>query len=625
MCGIAGIYHRTLEKSVDLPVLSRMRDVIAYRGPDSAGAFVSGPIGLGIRRLAIIDITGGTQPMQSPDGRYTIVFNGEIYNYRELRARYRERYAFRTQSDTEVFLAHVIHAGPEGLRDLNGMFACAIWDREREELFLARDRFGKKPLYYADLGELFLFGSEPKSLLEHSSLSRDLDPVAITQYFLHEYMPSPRTPFARMRKLPPGHWLRVTRATLTLRRWWQLPPAPVPPSRAHPEQRVRHFDDVFRSAVTARMVADVPVGVLLSGGIDSTTIAWYMRQQTKELHSFSASFQEATFDESRYALLAAQKIGTHHHDVPFTLDRFHETLALVKERLDEPLADASLLPTLAVSQEAKKWVTVVLDGDGADELFLSYNTFPAYQLSLLAERLPRFLRTALTRSVVSLPTRHTNFSTDFMLKSFVRGLPFRGAVRNQVWLGSFHDQELRRLLHPAWQDAVAKIYDPVTALEETFSARSPLERLSLIYLSQYLSEDILVKIDRATMYASVEGRTPFLDPALVAFVLGLPLHERYRMFRGKQLLARMMRGRIPKAIINRPKKGFGIPLGAWLRGPLRPLLVETLAPDRTAATGILEPSPVRRLVSEHLDGQADHRKKLWTLMVFLWWWERWAR
>lgn len=624
MCGIVGVFHRATSAPVDREIIQRMREAIAYRGPDAASEYIDARVGLGIRRLAIIDLVGGAQPISSPDGRYTIIFNGEIYNYRELRRNLEHVYPFRTQSDTEVLLAHLIKRGPDGLAELNGMFAFALWDRKKEELLLARDRFGKKPLYLADLDGMFLFGSEPKSLLAHPDFPRGLDRRAIAEYFLYEYIHPPRTPFAAMAKLPPGWYARVGRQGITQAPWWRPEDLPTA-SLSRQENPLSAFDAVLQGAVTARMVADVPVGVLLSGGIDSTTIAWYMRQQTNDLHSFSVSFREKTFDESSYAQLAARSLQTRHHDVPFTLERFHEMLPLARERLDEPLGDASLLPTLAVSQEARRFVTVVLDGDGADELLLGYNTFQAYDLAQRLDWLPAIIRQALARTAGVLPTRYTDFSLDFKLKSFLRGLPFRGALRNQVWLGSFHDRELRDLLAPAWQISAEELYEPVTTLAERLRALPPLEQLSRTYLLHYLSGDILMKIDRATMYWSLEARTPYLDPRVVAFVLSLPLGHRYRAFRGKRLLADVMRGRIPEAIRRRPKKGFGMPLGAWLHGPLRSLLTETLAPERVAATGILRPEPVQQLVAEHLEGRADHRKKLWTLMVYLWWHEQWAK
>lgn len=625
MCGITGILQRTAHDVVDRNTLERMRDTLAYRGPDAAGVYLDGRVGLGIRRLAIIDLPGGTQPLVSHDGRYALVFNGEIYNFRELRGPLESRFPFRTHSDTEVLLYHLIAHGTAGLKDLNGMFAFALWDRERSELTLARDRFGKKPLYYADLPGVFLFGSEPKSLLAHHAVSKTLDDEALTSYFLYEYIPAPRTPYAAMKKLPPGCLLRVTQRETELRRWWTLTP-PDPRFAPHPKPHVRRgqLDAHLHAAIADRMVADVPVGVLLSGGIDSATIAWYMRQHTEHLHSFSVSFEEKTFDESAYATLAAGALGTMHHVVPFSLDAFRATLARLRQDLDEPLGDASFLPTLAVSLQAKNTVTVVLDGDGADELFLGYDTFPAYEVSLWYARLPRLLRKAVEGSIGALPTRYTNFSLDFKLKMFLRGMPFPSIVRNQVWLGSFHDRELATLLTPRFRQHLATLYQPLAAIEQEFRDLSPLEQLSAAYLSTYLPEDILLKIDRATMYASLEARTPYLDPRLVSFVLQLPLRERYRAWQGKRLLKEVMRDRLPAPILERPKKGFGIPIGQWLRGPLRPLLKETLSSENVAASGVLDPREVQRLVDEHLSGKADHRKKLWTLMAFQWWLERWG-
>lgn len=626
MCGIAGVLHRTASGSADRDIIRRMRDVIAYRGPDSAGEYVEGPIGLSIRRLAIIDLTGGTQPITSADGRYTIAFNGEIYNYHQLRKPLESLFPFRTQSDTEVLLYHLIAHGPDGLNDLNGMFAFALWDKKKEELFLARDRFGKKPLYYAELPHVFLFGSEPKSLLAFPDFPRALDDEAITKYFLYEYVPTPQTPYMAMKKLSPGHLLRVSKSETRMHRWWALtPPASEYAPRFGAESLAAQFDAHLHAAVQDRMVADVPVGVLLSGGIDSTTIAWYMRQHTKQLHSFSVSFHEGTFDESSYATMAADALGTTHHAIPFSLENFHTTLKRFREDADEPLGDASFLSTLLVSQEAKKNVTVVLDGDGADELLLGYDTFPAYQASLLLERLPGLFQHAASMFADSLPTRYTNFSLDFKLKSFLRGMPFSGAVRNQVWLGSFHDKELSALLTPRFREHLPTLYQPVTNLEQEFQHLLPLEQLSAVYVCTYLSDDILLKIDRATMFASLEARTPYLDPRLVSFVLQLPLRERYHAWKGKRILKDVMKGRIPEPILQRPKKGFGIPIGQWLRGPLKSLLQETLAAEKIAASGILKPAEVQRLVDEHLAGKADHRKKLWTLMAFQWWLERWAK
>ncbi len=624
MCGIIGIYQRKSASLLRPEDFRRARDTISYRGPDESGEYISGPVALGHRRLSIIDLNGGKQPFSSSDGRYTIIFNGEIYNYKELRRKLDPYVKFRTSSDTEVLLNYYIQFGIPGLSDLNGMFAFAIWDRARQELFLARDRFGKKPLYYTQTDDgSFVFASELKAILSYLPKKPSLNKSALVQYLLYEYIPDEGTPFESIHKLPAGSWMKVSMTQIEQGTWWQLYPFPTDfTGDVHDPEKT--FDTLLDQAVSSRMVADVPVGVLLSGGLDSTTVAWYMRQHTKQLHSFSVGFKNESFDESHYATLAADAIGTQHHAVRFTVDTFHETLDTVLARMDEPLGDASLLPTYAVSREAKNHVTVVLDGDGADELLYGYDTFPAYQLSLLYEKIPTELHNLLERIAHTLPTRHTYFSLDFKLKSFLRGMRFHRSIRNQVWIGSFHDKELKSLLTPDWQGPIDSLYEPVRKLTSQYKDMEPLKQLSLIYLSQYLQGDILQKIDRATMYASLEARTPFLDPKLVSFALQLSQDHTYSFPTGKQILRNVMTDRIPEAILERKKKGFGTPIGEWLKGPLKDLMQSTLSQEQIRRVGIVQPEGVQRLIEEHLKGRGDHRKKLWTLMVLHWWHQRWA-
>jgi asparagine synthase (glutamine-hydrolysing) len=622
MCGIAGVLERASDRQPDQQAVRAMCDQIAYRGPDDEGYFTDGPVALGFKRLSIIDLKGGKQPLTTPDGRYTIIFNGEVYNYRELRRQLEGHYRFTTASDTEVLLYHYIHWGPAGLEQLNGMFAFAVWDREKQELFLARDRFGKKPLYYTDVKGTFVFASELKSLRRYLPKSPALNRNALTKFFLFEHIPSPATPYENIHKLPAGHWLKVSKDNLKLQQWWRLHPTPQSYT-GDLSTPLQTFDHLLDAAVHDRMVADVPVGVFLSGGIDSSTITWYMRQHTNDLHSFSVNFHEKSFDQADFAQLAAQALQTQHHEITFTVPRFFEILPIIQERMDEPLADASLLPTYLVSREAKKYVTVVLDGDGADELLYGYGTFMAYHLAETLQHIPPSVTALLQAGAEYLPTRYTNFSFDFKVKSFLRGLAFPPAVRNQVWIGSFHDQELRELLAPEWQSEVDSLYAPLQELHRELHTLKPLERLSIEYLSYYLPDDILQKIDRATMYSSVEARTPFLDHRLVSFLLQLPEHHKYQQLKSKLILKRVMADRLPAAIINRKKSGFGIPLGAWLRGPLKNLMEETLSPARLNRLGIVRPEPVAQLMQEHMSRRADHRKKLWTLMVWQWWSERW--
>lgn len=622
MCGIVGIIDR--ERSQTSPdIVRRMRDCLAYRGPDDTGEYFDGPAALGFRRLSIIDLSTGKQPMQSIDSRYAIVFNGEIYNYQELRPTLEKKYQFRTKSDTEVLLYHLIEHGASGLQKLNGMFAFALWDKQKEELLLARDRFGKKPLYYNYNRETFVFGSEIKSLLAHPGVSRELDRQALAQYFLYEYIPAPLTPFQNIKKVPAGGYLKfsVKNPEPVVQQWWRLEDL-LSLGRPEASNNIEKLDQLLNEAVKSRMVADVSVGVLLSGGLDSSTVAWYMRRHTDHLHSFSVSFEEKSFDEGNYAAQAAKSLGTIHHDVRFTLSEFHKTLAVIQDRLDEPLADASLLPTLLVSQAAKEHITVALDGDGADELLYGYDTFPAHQL---ANQIGSVGNSLLQFIASLLPTSYNNFSLDFKLKSFVRGLPYAGLLRNQVWLSSFHNQEISSLLTPAWQTSSENLFTPVTQISERFTSATSLQQLSVAYLAHYLQDDILAKLDRASMYASLESRTPFLDPALAQFIFQLPDKEKLSGLRSKIILKKLMADRLPASILNRPKKGFGIPIGLWLRGPLKNLLQETLSRSHVEKTGVCNWSEINRLIQEHLTGRADHRKKLWTLIIFHWWHQKWAK
>lgn len=645
MCGIVGIINQVGGKKPSPETLRRMREALTHRGPDDTGEFLSDSAALGFCRLSIIDLRTGAQPMSSADGRYTLIFNGEIYNYQQLRPALEKKYTFRTKSDTEVLLYHLIEHGPAGLRDVNGMFAFALWDKKKQELLLARDRFGKKPLYYTQNGPTFLFASELKSILLHPAADRTLDKTALTRYFLFEYIPAPNTPFQNIKKVPAGGYLTLNTKDNKpyIQQWWRLENlllnSPSEPSgvnfgdlaRGTPARRsldegggityIQQLDSLLDQAVQSRMVADVPVGVLLSGGIDSSTIAYYMRKHTDHLHSFSVSFEDESFNESHYAQQAAQALGTIHHNIPFTLNEFQNTLATIQNQLDEPMADASLLPTLLVSQAAKEHVTVALDGDGADELLYGYDTFPAYKLARAVGSTGNSIMQALTNI---LPTSYSNFSLDFKLKSFARGLPYQGLVRNQVWLGSFHDQELKNLLTPEWQLEEGQLHQPLHDIENRFKTTTLLQQLSAAYLAHYLQDDILAKLDRASMYASLESRTPFLDPALASFLFQLPDSEKMRGLKSKIILKKLMANRLPPSIVNRPKKGFGIPLGAWLRGPLKNLLQESLSREVIEKTGVCNWSEINRLIEEHLSGRADHHKKLWTLMIFHWWHQRWV-
>lgn len=618
MCGLAGVWERG-GGVASADVVRGMGEAIRHRGPDAFGIFADGSFGVSHARLAIIDLSAaGQQPMTTDDGRYVLAFNGEIYNYRELARAYLPDVKLRSTSDTEVLLHLLSRGGEAVLPKLRGMFALAFWDKQEQVLILARDPFGKKPLYWAHVGEAIVFGSEVKALLQYPRLKAEPDQVALTQYFLHEYVPAPATGFRGIAQVNMGSVVTITRREVQERVWWEpkyLPKTQDPFAEVEPQ-----FDRLLSESVRRRLIADVPVGLLLSGGLDSTTIGWYMKHVGfKKLSAFSIAFDEPSFDESHYARLSARALGVDHHLEMFNVDTFHEVIDEVVAGVDVPLADASLLPTYVLSRLARKHVTVVLDGDGSDELFGGYGTFTAARLADLLPRLPERVVEGLLRLAQILPTDLRNFSFDFKLKSFIEGLSYSRLRRNQVWLGSFTPKDLVQLLQPGWRTSVAQLFARVDEMEGVARGLGGFDTISLLKVQHYLQNDLLVKLDRATMLHALEARTPFLDVDLAEFVMRLP--ARYK--RNKRLLKTVMRGRIPDEIIDRPKRGFGVPIGFWLKGPLYSWAEKVLAPPALAATGVLEAAYVQRLLREHKAGKFDHRKKLWTLLMFQLWYQRW--
>jgi asparagine synthase (glutamine-hydrolysing) len=599
-----------------------MVESLRHRGPDDEGVFIDEGIGLGHSRLSIIDLTSaGRQPMMSEDQRYSLVFNGEIYNFRELRERYCSDVSFKSNSDSEVLLHMLIKQGEAALSELRGMFALAFWDKEKSRLLLARDPFGKKPLYYSVKNNNFLFASEIKALLKHSLVGGEINKEKAVKYFIYESVPSIETGFKDIQQVPMGHYLVVTNNNVEVKKWWA--PSFTPKQAVLSEnEAMNEFDKRMKMAVERRMIADVPVGLLLSGGLDSTTIGWYMKQATTApVHSFSVSFEEKSFNESDFAQKAAKALSTEHHDLQFGLNEFHQTLKEVVEKMDIPFGDASLLPTYAVSKLAREHITVALDGDGSDELLGGYGTFKAAELS---EKIPKLSADAwrwLERAAGRLPTDYGYFSFDFKLKSFLKGMAYRLPFRNQIWLGPFSERELKELLTPAWQSGISGVFDDIFKLEKEVLGLKTTDQISLFTIRHYLNNDILVKLDRASMLVSLEARTPFLDVDLAEYVMKLPV--RYK--KDKYLLKNVMRGRIPDEIIDRKKQGFAIPLGYWLRGPLYDWAGDVLNEDKLKSDGVFDVRIVKRLLDEHKDGRADHRKKLWTLLMWQTWWDKWVK
>ena len=636
MCGICGIFSLSARDDIDPRVLDDMNRRLAHRGPDDSGTFTAPGVGLGIRRLEVIDLVSGHQPIQNEDGRLTIVYNGEVYNFADLRAPLEARgHVFKTRTDTEVVLHLYEDEGPAALEKLNGMFALAIYDRRDHSLFLARDRMGIKPLYYAHLGDTLLFASEPKSALAHPALTRDIDPHALAEYLANEFVAAPRTIYKHLRKLPPGSHLLIKKGTgvFSVHPYWTPHPADLLakkgsgyfstrfPLSAH--DAADRLEELCLDSVKRRLVADVPVGVFLSGGIDSSTIAALAaRVHSDRVKTFSVGFDDPSFDETPFALAVARHLGTDHHHRTFTAQDLLTGLDNLLDVFDEPFGDASIIPTSLLSVFARAHVTVALAGDGGDELFAGYPTYLAHKMARVYLRVPRLLRSSLVAPVVRrLPVSKRNFSFDFKAKRFLRGIDLPLPRRHMTWMGSFTPADLRALLLPdrlpeGDLDAVYRPAENAAALAHT---ADPLLAVQHIDLANYLREDILVKTDRSSMATSLEVRVPFLDHRIVEFALALPSRWKLHGLTTKWLLKKIALKYLPPRIVHRPKKGFGIPVARWLDGELRDWAHDLLAPDRLRRQNIFQPAAVQTLLDDHHAGRADNRKPLWTLLAFQIW------
>jgi len=620
MCGIAGFaVDRAREGRRE--VLRRMTAALRHRGPDDEGAYVDDHVALGVRRLAVIDLTGGQQPIANEDGTIRVVLNGEIYNFADLRDRLERRgHRFRTCSDAEVIVHAYEESGAECVRDLDGMFAFALWDGSRQNLLLARDRMGEKPLYYYAGPDAFVFGSELRALLQHPDVPVTLSLESVARYLLFECIPAPYSILTDIAKLPSGHTLVVSPGDKPrLARYWDMRFSP-DYSLGEPEWRER-LRAQLEASVKSRLVSDVPLGVFLSGGVDSGTIAALATRASLPgpLRTFSVGFEEPTYDERPFARQIAEHCGTEHHAIVFSPRDALGLMDTVGGLLDEPLGDASFLPRYALARTARATATVVLSGDGGDEMFCGYPTFQADRPARWLRRLlPPAVQRATRAIVEHLPHSPHYGSVDFLLKQFVRGLPYEPEVRTQLLLGGLTPSEQAGLLSQAVQrslDAFDPYAELTRAIEDT-SLRDPMERMIYQHCRFYLADQTLVATDRSTMAAGLEVRAPFLDPALVELACRIPTRFKFRAGVTKSLLKRTIDDLLPSTIVNRRKQGLGVPVAAWLRGPLRNVLWQRLAPARIARRGLFEPAAITQLIGEHLSGQANHRKILWNLLMF---------
>ena len=602
-----------------------MTDRLRHRGPDSEGVHVDGGFALGIRRLSIIDRRTGAQPVANETGTVWAALNGEIYNHRELRAQLEGRgHRFRTEGDTEVLVHAWEEWGEQSVQRLDGMFAYAVWDCERKRLFLARDRMGEKPLYYAVTPAGLVFGSELRALLEHPAVPAELSLDALAAYLAFEYVPDPLSMIAGVAKLPPGHTLTATAGEAPrVTRYWDIAFAP-DPTVSEAEWCERIVEQLAVS-VRRRLVADVPVGFFLSGGVDSSAVLALAAREASggALKTFSLGFAEPGYDERPFARAVAKRFGAAHHEIVFDAADACSLLEKGGELFDEPLVDGSFLPTYALSRFAREQVTVALGGDGGDELFCGYPTYLVERWLPSFDRAPAAVVSALGRMIERLPRSAGYAGVDVLLTQLWRGLPYSRSVRTQVLLGGLTPDERGGLLSREVRAACAtrEPYDLIGAALTGLRA-APLEQAIYQHCKFYLAGQNLPNVDRASMATGLEVRAPFLDHAMVELAGRIPARLKLRGLTMKYILKRALRGLLPREILGRRKQGFGVPLAPWLRGPLRGLMQEWLEPDRVAEVGLFEPATISRLMSEHVSGRRNHRKILWSLLVFDAWRER---
>lgn len=625
MCGIVGF--TSFEKAQNAKdALNKMLEALAHRGPDDAGEFHSQNMHLGHRRLSIIGIENGSQPIKNETGALVLIANGEIYNYLELRERLKARgHVFATFSDSEVILHLFEEEGERCLNKLNGMFAFAIWNEENQSLFLARDRFGQKPLYYSLTEKEIVFASELKSMLKHPLINKEIDKLSLCRYFAYEYIPSQSSIFRGINKLLPGHYMKFDASGINVvEKYWEFQGKEIHRDISEDDACYELFL-LFENSVKRRLISDVPLGVFLSGGVDSSAIAAVAaRNSTKKIKTFSIAFEDPSFDESAYAAEVAEHIGTEHYEKRFGVRELFDSIECALPGMDEPFADASFLPTFLLSDFTKSHVTVALGGDGSDELFCGYPTFAAEQFARLYNLLPEFAHNRLIKPLADrIPVSSDNFSLDFKIKQFLKGAREKELIRHQVWLGAFSIAEMSRMLEEEiFKDFLhEEIYAPSLEHRQVKTHENDVMNiLSNLYVKTYLADDILTKIDRASMAVSLETRSPFLDFEFADFVSALPGSLKIRGLKTKYIFKKALKGILPPKIISRSKKGFGIPIAKWFRNELKDFITDNSFLSGLESIGIKK-QYVKTLVDEHLANHRDNRKQLWTLFVL----DRWRK
>jgi len=618
MCGIAGMVQTHPDGAVDHAAIHRMCEAIVHRGPDDEGIFVKAGVGLGMRRLSIIDLAGGRQPVFNEDQTVWIVFNGEIYNFPELRAELEKRgHRFYTHSDTEVIVHLYEDFGADCVNQLRGMFAFALYDERRGKLVMARDRLGKKPLHYALAGNRFLFGSEIKAILAVAPELARVNQEALLQYMYFGYIPDPITAFLPIQKLPPGHLLELEGGKIRVRQYWDLPEYSSHPPRSE-EECLEEMEWRLAEAVRIRLISDVPLGALLSGGTDSSTVVALMaRASSKPVKTFSIAFAHDDFNESHYARIVAERFGTEHHELVVE-PNILETVDTLSRSLEEPFGDSSMLPTYYVSCMARKHVTVALSGDGGDEIFAGYDRYEINRRRGAFDRVPGWAGRWYRQQVFPLLPKNMRGRR----LSYSMSLPWRERYVDSISFLPLLERDFP-LLSSEFREILRSGDNPANVMYRYFDqapATDPVDQMLYVDTKTYMVGDILTKVDRMSMATSLEVRVPILDHLFVEWATGLPAEWKLRGAQQKYILRKLAdRVGVPHEALYRPKQGFAMPLVHWIRHELKDLILSVLLEPRTMQRGYFDPVGVKRLLDEHFRGHRDHSGGIWRLLMLELW------
>lgn len=620
MCGICGVVSFEPSQVTDKSILEKMNNTLRHRGPDDEGYYQDSRASLAMRRLSIIDLFTGQQPISNESGDIWVVYNGEIYNFQPVRADLESRgHMFKTQTDTEIIVHAYEEYGDECVKHFNGMFALALWDSRRCRLLLARDQMGIKPLYYWKGRDKLVFGSELKSLTAHPDVPRRINLAAIDLFLSLEYIPSPMTIHEDVFKLPPGHILVMEDGRTKISQFWDVPVQPVGEDE---DECAETLSGLMREAVRMRLISDVPLGAFLSGGIDSSAVVGYMSQfSSKPVQTFSIGFEDATYNELPYADAVARHFGTDHRSEVLNPDVASLAESLVQHH-DEPFADTSIFPTYLVSKLARQHVKVALSGDGGDELFAGYDTYLAERLSRYYGKLPEVVRRNVMPAFANMiPPRPAKKGTINKVKRMIEGASMDPALQHTRWMIFLNEWEKDALYRSDMKNALQR-RSTASFFEGHFQkARSfdSLAQQQYVDLKTYLADNILTKVDRMSMAVSLEARVPLLDHRIAEFALNLPAHMKLSHSRTKIILRRALKRLVPDLVLEKPKQGFSIPMKHWLGSSLKPMMMDLLSEHTVQQRGYFNPQVVSAWIQEHLDGRVNHAHRLWALMVLELW------